>query len=144
MPKRFTGKDVKITFDAGIASFQSIDIHIMGSKWTANASDTKTLQQGSGVLSCEINLKGWEDSTTGGLEFVDLATLVLSGAAPSAFTWTDTAGTPVSRLPTNFFTLFPLSSMRVDDISGGSGGPDKPSEWTAKVSCGNLDAGFGA
>jgi len=139
MADRYTGEDAAITFDAGTGHFQSIEIHIMKSKWNAPSSDSGVEQRGSGRIDAEITLKGWDSAGTGGLEFADIAALVLSGAAPSAFTWTDKGTTPTSRLPTNFFIFFPLSKMRVDDVSGGSGDAEKPSEWTAKISVNNID-----
>jgi hypothetical protein len=139
MADRYTGEDVAITFDAGTGHFQSIDIHIFKSKWNAPSSDSDVEQRGSGRMDADITLKGWDSEGTGGLTFADLGNLVLSGAAPSAFTWTDKAETPVSRLPTDFFTKFPLAKMRVDDVSGGSADANKPSEWTAKISVNNID-----
>lgn len=138
MADRYTGLDVAITFDSGTGHFQSIEIEVEVSKFEAPSSDSPVMQRGDGMMDAKITLKGWETDASGGLSFADVAGMVLSREAPSALSWTDTAGTPATRLPAGFFTSFPLSGWRVDKVTGGSAGAEDPSEWTAELSPNNF------
>lgn len=142
MATRYTGKSVAITFDAGTAHFQEISIDVERSTWEAPSSDADVDQGGMGRMKASITIKGWDignETATDGLSFAALATLVETAAAPSAFTWTDTATTPASRLPADFFTNFPLAQMRVSKVSGGSGDANKAAEWTATIVTNRID-----
>ena len=136
---RYTGMDVKINVNGITANFQSIEIHIMRKKWEASASDSDVIQRGSGQQDCSMTIKGWDSSTANSATFDALAALVDTKAAPSALTWTTSAATPVSKVPANFFTRFPLASWRIDDAKGGSAGADKPGEWTITLTPNNLN-----
>lgn len=83
--------------------------------------------------SVKITATGYQSTATGGGTFADLATDQLAETAPTAMSWTDTAGTPVSQLPTTFFTEFPLSEMRIVNTTGGPGTFMEPTEWSVEI-----------
>lgn len=140
MPKTiYTGKDVKITFGTITARFQSIRIRVTSNKFEATPSDSTTVRRGTGTQDASITITGFDSDDAGAAGFDDVATLVLTKAAPTALSWTDTAGTPVSKLPANFFTTFPLAKWRVDSAEGGSAGPGDPSTWTVELTPNNDD-----
>ncbi len=137
---RYTGVDVKIVFNGITANFKSIEIKVHRKKWEGSASDADVIQRGSGQADAEVTIKGWDSKSANSATFADVAALVLSRAALTAFSWTDTTPTtPLSKLPVPFFTSFPLAGWRVDDATGGSGGADNPGEWTVKLSPNNLN-----
>lgn len=137
--KVYTGKDVKITFGDIVARFKGIKIKVMGSKFEATASDSNVLERGTGTYDASIAITGWDSDDTGASDFDKVAAMVLSGQAPTALTYTDDAGTPASRLPSNFFTLFPLNRWKVDDAEGGTDGPGDPAQWVVNLTPNNLD-----
>lgn len=135
----YTGRDVVITYGDITARFKSIRIKVMGAKFEADASDTVVVQRGTGTLDASITIVGWDSDITGGGTFAVVAESVISKEAPSALSWTDTAGTPASKLAASFFTLFPLSGWRTDSAEGGSAGPNDPADWTVELTPNNID-----
>jgi hypothetical protein len=88
--------------------------------------------------SCRITASGYQSTTAGGGDFATLATDQLAETAPSAMSWTDTAGTPVSQLPATFFTEFPLSGMRIVNTTGGPGTFMDPTMWSVEIECDHI------
>lgn len=135
---RFTGKDVAITFGTITANFKSIEINVDISKFEALASDTNKVQRGDGVFDAGITITGWDSEAANSASFEDIIAMVLSRAAPTALSYTDKGAIPASKLPAAFWTMFPLSSWRVDSARGGSGGPADPNDWTAVLTPNNF------
>lgn len=136
----YTGKDVKITFGTFTARFKSIAVEVMGNKFIANPSDTKTVRRGTATFDAKISIVGMESDEAGAGKFSKVAALVLSKEPPTNLAYTDAGTTPVSLLPANFFTeWFPLNRWRVDSAKGGSSGPENAAEWSAELSPNNDD-----
>jgi hypothetical protein len=139
MATLYTGKDVLITFNGITKRFLGIEINLTSEKFDANPSDTQVTRRGTATQDCTITLRGQDSDDADAATFADVGELKLSQAAPSALSWTDTGATPVSKLPSSFFDYFPLPGWRVDDVTGGSGGPGDVNEWSATITPNNDD-----
>lgn len=129
---RYTGKEGRITFDAGVGHFRSIAIDGTNEYANEPSSDSGYAFRVLASRDARITIEGYDSDATGALSFADVEALRLSQAAPSALAWTDDAGTPVTRLPANYFsTHFPLAGWRIESCSGGGGGQGDVSTWTA-------------
>lgn len=140
MPNKvYTGKQGKITFDAVTKRFRRIRIRLNSNKFTADSSDTDVTERGTGTRDASIEIEFADSDDSGGGSFKSIGDIHLAGTAPSALSFTDTATTPASRLPTNFFTKYPLSGWRIDDVDTESAGPGDVAITRATLSPNNLD-----
>jgi len=72
------------------------------------------------VFDAEMTFTAYHGSSTGQGKIQDLITAAINRVAPSALAWTDKAATPVSFLPTVFFTKFPVSTWRIARVDTGA------------------------
>lgn len=134
----YSGKEVQITFGSVTLRFKSFEVKVMADKRDTTPSDSAYLRRATGTLDASMTIVGYESDDTGAGNFDYVAGLVLAQTAPSALSWTDDAGTPASKLPSDFFTThFPLADWRVDEATGGSGGPTDTAEWSVTLSPNN-------
>lgn len=133
----FTGEDVTIGVNGANKRMLSIRVRVMAEKFAATPSDGLVIERGSGPLDASMTITGQDSENTSALSAAEAMDLVLSKAAPSSLSWTDKATTPVSKLPTNFWTLFPLSKWRADSVESGSGGPTDVGQWTMELTPNN-------
>jgi hypothetical protein len=130
----YTGKEVKITFGAVTKRFRSLEVSVTRADFDAQPSDSDTVRRGSGPADATMTIVGFDSDDANAGDFAEIAALVLSRTAPSALSWTDDDATPASKLPADFFTTyFPLADWRVTGVTGGSGGPSDPGQWSATL-----------
>jgi hypothetical protein len=132
--KYYSLQNVRITLNTGVVA-DATEIKIARKLLLENRKAGSSLVPQLVIVgedTPDISIKGWNSDD---LNHADLT----PGAAITSFTLLSTeSGTP-SILQTNFFTLFPVTSMVIGDTDTTLG--DKPSEWNTKVVPGVMNRG---
>ncbi len=137
MPQEFfIGRDCALSIAGVTHNFSSVRVALSTEATEFNPLDSGRKMRKVASVDASITLEGYQSTATGGGNFALLGQALLNQTTISAITWTDTAGTPVTQLPADFFDTvkgFPVSTWRVTGAEGGPSGQTSATMWSATL-----------
>ena len=134
-----TGTNVRILVASATKRLESIAISIIVEKFTIDSIDGPIIERGSGKLDASMSIVGEDSEDPEAMTAAEAMALVIAKAAPEALGWTNRGTSPVSKLPANFFTIWPLATWRFDSVDTGSGKSTDVGKYTLKMTPGNAN-----
>lgn len=141
---RYTGKDVTVSFSDGTSTISTywkrFAVEVSSTKAESTSADSEIVTRVTKQRDAKITMTGIDTDDANGLSLKEV--LSLQGRDVSAITFMDKEGTPGSKLPANFWTIFGTTNWRVDDVSAEYS--EDPTDWSITLTPSNLDAGLTA
>lgn len=118
----YLGSDTLISVNGKSSKFRSMRISLPDREATFEPLDDDGIYRRALTPDPTITLEGFESDASLAGNFATWVDARLSQAPISSLTWTNKGTSPASRIPTSFFTKYPVSSWCVASVDGGPSG----------------------